>query len=161
MENQAAELRHNAVLVDDQKTDVDTQGLKFLVVEDDFALQAVWEYIIKSISPQATIRWSFTEEGAEQLMRDYMKANDEFDFIICDVMLAGKRNGVDLWKRYGGGKSQFLFTSVLSRKEFQEIVGDEWEKYPYFIEKPLDPDRCMKSMKAMLSSRHKIPTHEH
>ena len=41
---------------------------KYLVVEDDFTLQPIWEHIIRAVDPHALIRWARTEEGAERLI---------------------------------------------------------------------------------------------
>ena len=52
---------------------------KYLVVEDDFTLQPIWEHIIRAVDPHALIRWARTEEGAERLINDRLKIEDEFD----------------------------------------------------------------------------------
>lgn len=124
---------------------------KFLVVEDDLSIQPLWERIISLIDPNAVIRWSTTEEGAEKLIQDRLKINDAFDFIITDIILAGQKNGVDLWKKYGDINSLFLFASSVSPRKFHDMVGDCEDRYPFLVNKPLDTAECVDCLKAMLA----------
>lgn len=124
---------------------------KFLVVEDDITIQPLWERIIKSMDSKAMIRWSSTEEGAEKLIQDRQRIGDSFDFIIADIMLAGKKTGIDLWKQYGNGDSVFLFASNLSPKKFAEMIGDRDDRYPFLVRKPLNSLECLECLRAMLA----------
>lgn len=126
---------------------------KYLVVEDDFAAQPIWEKIIKMVDPKAIIRWATTEEGAEKLIQERLKFGDAFDFVIADIFLAGPKTGIDLWKRFGGGKMQFLFTSSITRNKFLEMVGDWRNEYPLLIRKPFNVSQCVNSLFALLQAK--------
>jgi CheY-like chemotaxis protein len=124
---------------------------KYLVVEDDFTLQPIWEHIIRSVDPQAIIRWARSEEGAEKLIYDRSKIEDQFDFVIADIMLAGQKNGVDLWRQFKQTGILFLFTSGISESKFNKMIGDTYEEYPFFIRKPLYIPHCIDCVNALIA----------
>jgi DNA-binding response OmpR family regulator len=127
---------------------------KYLVVEDDFALQTFWETIILSLDSKAIIRWSRSEEGAEKLLVDREVLGDPFDFVIVDVMLAGQKNGTDLWRKYKDKGLSFLFMSGLTERKFQKLLGEEKDDMQFFLKKPLDPVACLECLKALMAYRH-------
>jgi DNA-binding response OmpR family regulator len=127
---------------------------KILVVEDDLAAQPLWERIISLSDPRAIVRWATTEEGAEKLIRERHNLRDEFDVVVADVMLGGTKSGIDLWKRFGGGYSQFLLVSGLSRKKFSEMLGAWSDAYPLMIQKPLNPRECIVCLRALIAYSH-------
>lgn len=133
---------------------------KFLIVEDDFTLQPFWEHVIQRVAPNALIRWATTEEGAEKLIRDRHRLNDAFDVVIADVLLAGEKTGVDLWKRYGSPETVFLFTSGLSARRFNGLMGQEDADEAILIRKPLNPIQCMESLRAVLAYHSVFPRNE-
>lgn len=128
-----------------------TPHKKFLVVEDDLIIQPLWDRIIRAIDPNASIRWSTSEEGAEKLIEDKLKSHDHFDFIIADIMLSGKKTGVDLWKKYGDDDSLFLFASSISHRKFEQMVEGSENRFPYMVQKPLDTVECLESLRAMMA----------
>ena len=129
---------------------------KFLIVEDDSAAIPIWDKIIKTVDPKAIIRWATSEEAAEDMIRERANLGDTFDFIIADIFLAGPKTGVDLWKRFGGGKMQFLFTSSITRKKFLEMIGELRNEYPLLIRKPFQIRQCIDSLFALLQSKKVI-----
>ncbi len=128
----------------------ETKRVKFLVVEDDYSIQPFWEQIIHAVAPNAVIRWAISEEGAEKQIRDRIKVDDQFDVVIADILLAGERNGVDLWKRYGDD-SLFVFTSGIRPVQFEKMIGERSVDMPTFLKKPLDPGECIESLRALLA----------
>lgn len=127
---------------------------KYLVVEDDFALQPIWEYVLQTIDPNAVIRWARTQEGAEKLINDRIRSKDQFDIIIADVMLAGKKTGVDLWRDFKETGMLFLFTSSLTEKKFQQMVGENYGEYPFFLRKPLYVPDCIACINALIAFKN-------
>lgn len=124
---------------------------KFLIVEDDPSMHLVWEEVIQYLDPSATIKWATTEEGAEGHIRAKFQANDYFDFIVADVLLAGQKTGVDLWKKFGGGKTRFLFASSVSIKRFVEMMGEgDQTPLPHFLKKPFGIAESIESLRALL-----------
>jgi response regulator of citrate/malate metabolism len=130
------------------------EGKTFLVVEDDFAYQPLWEKIIKTVDSKAKILWSLSAEGAETLIQKRIEAHEHFDFIIADILLSGPTTGIDLWKKFNQSDSMFLFASSLSLHAFEKMVGDHKGMYPYLIRKPLNPRECVENLKTMLAYRH-------
>jgi response regulator of citrate/malate metabolism len=126
---------------------------KFLVVEDDFAAQPIWDKIIRSVDPKAIIRWATTEEGAEKLIQERADAGDRFDFVIADIFLDGPKTGIDLWKRFGGGSTQFLFISSITRNKFHEMLGQWKNQYPLLIRKPFNLNECVESLISLLKAQ--------
>jgi response regulator of citrate/malate metabolism len=125
---------------------------KFLVVEDDFAAQPIWEKIIKLVDPKAIIFWATTEEGAEKMIENREKYGDSFDFVIADIFLAGPKTGIDLWKRFSRESMQFLFISSITRNKFLEMVGEHVDRYPMLIRKPFNVKECVDSLFVLLKS---------
>lgn len=134
--------------------ELDQRATRFLVVEDDASIQPVWEHIIRTIDPRAVIRWSRTGEGAEFLIEQQRRQHGFFDFIVADVMLAGKMTGVDLWKNHPESESLFLFVSALPPRKFNEMVGEARDRFPFLVNKPIDPVECIESIRAMIAYRH-------
>ncbi len=126
---------------------------KFLVVEDDFAAQPVWEKIIKMVDPKALIFWATSEEGAEKLIVSRAKYGDAFDFVIADIFLSGPKTGIDLWKRFGNESMPFLFISSITHNKFAEMIGDRQDLYPTLIRKPFNVRECVDSLFALLKSK--------
>ncbi len=126
---------------------------KYLVVEDDFTLQPIWEHIIRTVDSKAIIRWARSEEGAVKLISDREKIEDQFDFVIADIMLAGEKNGVDLWRQYRDTEILFLFTSGIAEKKFSTMIGENYEEYPFFLRKPLYIPDCIDSINALIAFR--------
>lgn len=78
-------------------TETTSGGKIFLVVEDDFTYQPLWEKIIRTVDPKAKIRWCITAEGAEELI----KKSDTFDFIIADILLSGPKTAPSFVPYFG------------------------------------------------------------
>ncbi len=109
---------------------------RFLVVEDDFAGQPIWEVIIRKLEPQAIIRWATSSEEAEILIEKAIQDDEAFDIIVSDIFLAGKETGLDLWKKFHGHSAEFLLTSGMDWKEFVKMVDDVGDIKPCLLQKP-------------------------
>lgn len=131
-------------------TDLQPIHNRFLVVEDDYAMQPIWEHIILSVDPKAQLRWARSEEAAEKLINDQQKKHDQFNFIIADIMLSGEKNGIDLWNFCKDSGIQFLFASGLSEHKFSEMVSRYAIQYPYYIRKPLNITEGIQILKKVL-----------
>ncbi len=124
---------------------------KYLVVEDDFTLQSIWEHIIQSVDSHAIIRWARSEEGAEKLINDREKIEDPFDFVIVDIMLVGEKTGIDLWQKYKNNGLVFLFASALSERKFSQMIGEDKDNFPIRLRKPLYIPDCVHTLKTLIS----------
>jgi len=145
-------INEKLLLADEKRLAVPARR-KFLVVEDDFAAQPIWEKIIKSVDTQAVIRWATSEEGAEKLINERQKKGDAFDFVIADIFLSGPKTGVDLWKKFGSSAMQFLFISSITHNKFLEMTGKAEEQCPMLIRKPFNLRECVDGVSHLLESR--------
>ncbi len=128
------------------------QKMSVLIVEDDIAMQPIWESILRDISPQVSIKWSKSEEGAEILMNQKITQDQDFDLVIADIYLSGFKTGIDLWERYRFSDSLFLFTSSMGIKEFATVIKKYENDYvPFFMKKPIRKSIALETIKAMLS----------
>lgn len=128
------------------------QKLSVLIVEDDFAMQPIWESILREVSSHVSIKWSKSEEGAEILMNQKITKDQDFDLVIADIYLSGFKNGVDLWEKYRFSDSLFLFTSSMGIKEFASVIKKYENDYvPFFMKKPIRKAVAIETIKAMLS----------
>ena len=126
------------------------RSARVLIVEDDVTMQPLWKYVIETSAPGASIKWVTTEEAAEKIIAHRLHMAEEFDLIIADIFLSGSRTGIDLWKRYGSGNTQFLLMSAVSPTKFAKLVGDG-EPTPLYVQKPLNPIACIDTISEMLS----------
>lgn len=128
------------------------QRLSVLIVEDDIAMQPIWEAVLREVSPQVSIKWSKSEEGAEILMNQKISNDQDFDLVIADIFLSGFKTGIDLWEKYRFSDSLFLFTSSMGIKEFANTVKKYENDYvPFFMKKPIKKNIAVETIKAMLS----------
>lgn len=127
-----------------------THHNRYLIVEDDYALQPIWEHIILAADPTAKLRWARSEEAAEKLIMDLQKSRSLFDFIIADIFLSGEKNGIDLWHFCKNSGIQFLFTSGLSEHRFAELVNKHQIDFPLYIRKPLEISEGIEVLKKIL-----------
>ena len=128
------------------------QKLSVLIVEDDFAMQPIWESVLREVSPQVSIKWSKSEEGAEILMNQKITQDQDFDLVIADIYLSGFKTGIDLWEKYLFSDSLFLFTSSMWIKEFANVIKKYENDYvPFFMKKPIKKAVAVETIKAMLS----------
>lgn len=125
--------------------------LRVLVVEDDFSMHPMWESIIHSVDKDAIIRSAHTEEGAEQLIEKQRQLGQDFDLVVSDIFLDGEKNGVDLWRKYGKKQTLFLFTSVIGKKEFAEMIGDDEDEFPLLLQKPVRSLRSAEVLRTLLN----------
>ncbi len=109
---------------------------RFLVVEDDFAGQPIWEKIIRTLEPQAIIRWATTSEAAQILIEKAMQEGEAFDIVVSDIFLGGKGTGLDLWKKFHSPSVEFLLMSGMDWKDFVTMVDDVGDIKPCLLQKP-------------------------
>lgn len=130
---------------------------RFLIVEDDYGMQDIWEKIVLAVDPQAKIRWSTSGEGAEKQIRDRMNTKEDFDLVIADIFLTGDLSGVDLWKKYGHFGTPFVFASSVSTDRFERMVGRRRrEQSPFLLQKPLNPADCIENLRLLLTYRRAV-----
>lgn len=127
--------------------------LRVLVVEDDFSMHPMWESIIRSVDKSAIIRSAHTEEGAEQLIEKQRLLGEDFDLVVSDIFLDGEKNGVDLWRKYGKQQTLFLFTSVIGKQEFAEMIGKDEDEFPLLLQKPVRSLRSAEVLRTLLNFR--------
>lgn len=128
------------------------QKMSVLIVEDDLAMQPIWESILRDVSSHVAIKWSKSEEGAEILMNQKITQDQDFDLVIADIYLAGFKTGIDLWEKYRFSDSLFLFTSSMGIKEFATVIKKYENDYvPFFMKKPIRKSVAVETIKAMLS----------
>ena len=132
------------------KHHLNPRGSRFLIVEDDVVFQCLWEMIVFKFDPMAEISWAQTEEGAEAILDKEGSGPSAFDCVIVDVVLAGQKNGVDLWKRYRNSDTQFIFSSSMPFRTFSKLIGEDVSEYQFFLPKPLDPKKCMSYLKMVV-----------
>lgn len=130
---------------------LEIKPLRVLVVEDDLATQPVWEHIIRSVNPKAVIRQAYTEEAAEKIIETQRMIGEDFDLIISDIFLDGPKNGVDLWRKYGKKQTLFLFTSIISKPDFVEMIGPEEKEFPLLMQKPVRTGKSIDLLRLLLN----------
>lgn len=116
-----------------------------LIVEDDMALQPIWEAIVKKCEIKADLTWATNEAAAERAVWQKRSHGDFFDLIICDIFLSGSKTGIDFWRLYRDDPTQFIFSSGVSPEKFNLLFSSELGNYK-FISKPLDPAVCIQTI---------------
>jgi DNA-binding NtrC family response regulator len=131
---------------------------RILVVDDDLSIQPIIQGMIRKMNPNSSIDWSTSAEDALELMRH----NPAYHLVLSDIMLEGKKSGIDLvetcWrKRIGAnfilisGNTHVDTTLPLLLKPldfgtFREVVG------PHLI------DREKKQKSGVVRNRLNSPT---
>ena len=122
---------------------------RVLIVEDDVTMEALWVYTIDKVAPGAYIQWVTSEEAAEHAINKQLYRHRPFDLVISDVFLSSSKTGIDLWRQYSDAGMSFLFMSVISPTKFAGLIGKN-EPTPPYLQKPLNPDDCTRSLSALL-----------
>ncbi|MEK2689941.1 hypothetical protein [Bdellovibrio sp. GT3] len=132
---------------------LDTEPRRFLIVEDDTGQWPLWESIIRSGFPNARIDWETSEAGAEALLRHSFHTEKPYDLVISDVFLDGDDTGIDLWSRYGEASDHFVFVSSMSLGNFDSLlqsVRNTTDQLPFYLQKPLQVQKCKEILLALL-----------
>lgn len=119
-----------------------------LIVEDDAALKPLWLSVLDKVVPGAQIDWVLTEEAAERAIRNKIAVGELYDLVIADIFLSGKRNGIDLWKRYGKDGCDFIVVSGASPEKVLSLTKGEGS--PIFLHKPIQAKACTEIISNLL-----------
>lgn len=125
---------------------------RFLVVEDDFTYKPLWDFILRKIDKDFSYDWVTNVAEAEAQINKALSSNRPYDLIICDIFLAGKETGLDLWKRHGLIYNNMVLVSSI---EYDQLIKDlRHEIYvPPYLKKPLDIQESVKTInKSLLMS---------
>lgn len=109
---------------------------RFLIVEDDFLAQPVWEQVIRAVAPTAIIRWATTGEDAEKIINEGLTLGEHFDCVVSDIFLAGKKTGVDLCHHFRHLPVRFLLTSSIGLIQFAEMIEPHQNLQACLLQKP-------------------------
>jgi len=133
----------------DRKARPLSPSAEVLVVEDDEALLPILEFLIEEARPGCAVAWAKNSAQAESLLAD-KHGSAKLRVVIADLFIQGDKNGVELWRRYGGSARSFLVISGASRERFLSLVPDR--EAPLFLPKPLDLDACVETLRLMLEN---------
>ncbi len=132
--------------------ELDTTKERILILEDDFTFKPLWTSVIKHECPNAHVDWVQTEEAAERCIKLRKKMGQEYDLVIADIFLSGRKTGIDLWTRFGETIKNFVFVSSLPREKFDTLISAAENNYPVYIQKPLRASVCADVVRKILGS---------
>jgi response regulator of citrate/malate metabolism len=127
------------------------QLLKVLLVEDDFAMESYWSYVLqKKYSPSLKIDWVHDEQEATALIEVSEDDKAPYDLIIVDIYLEGARTGLDLWSRYKDtlGSKMIVISSIEENRIFELLQGED---VPIYLQKPLNAKLCRDTVDYILA----------
>lgn len=134
-----------------EETKRDHHNTSILIVEDDESYRPVWKQILDGVCPDATVVWVRTEEAAERLIRAKYLNGERFNLVIADIYLAGKRTGIDLWRRYGIDGTRFILVSGSTKQHIFEQFGNA-NTLPKLLLKPFDINSCAHTLEKILQA---------
>jgi DNA-binding NtrC family response regulator len=125
---------------------------RVLMIEDDVTMEPLWRYVIEVARPGAVIEWLTTGEAAEQRIRQLgVNGGAGFSLIISDIFLNGDKTGLDIWE--SSRTDSFILMSVLTPQRLATLALNMRHPLPSYLQKPLDPDQCIETVRAMLQIR--------
>jgi response regulator of citrate/malate metabolism len=106
-----------------------------LIVEDDTSIEKRLRHIIRQIDPNLNCVWATESAIALNLMKQNLITPE---FILIDIFLPGKVDGVGLWEKLLSYKyyPPIVFMSNLSAWGYSKVMRKK-SKQPPFLEKPL------------------------
>lgn len=121
---------------------------RVLIVEDDRTMEALWRYIVEVAKPGADVEWATSGEDATTRLKS------SFDLVIADIFLGGPTTGLDLWEQNKDDEtSAFILMSVITPERLSVLAQNSSKPLPSYIQKPLDPNQCIETIRAMLRAR--------
>jgi DNA-binding response OmpR family regulator len=125
---------------------------RILIVEDDVTMEPLWRYVIEVAQPGSIVEWLTSGEAAENRIRTFQDHGrpTSFDLIIADIFLNGDKTGLDLWD--SASNEKFVLMSVLSHQRLETLAANSKKPLPSYLQKPLDPNQCIETVRALLES---------
>jgi CheY-like chemotaxis protein len=100
-----------------------------LVIEDDSSLVFLWEVLLEEIDPSLAIK-SFSDAARAEAFL-FSKEGENCQAVICDFILRGNRNSLELWDRIREKKIPFLLATAFSEEELRDLLPKraDWPSY--------------------------------
>jgi DNA-binding NtrC family response regulator len=129
---------------------------RVLIIDDDPSQVPIWTYILGKLDPDFHIEWATSYEEAEAMLFDSFLEERPYAVVIADIVLEGKRTGVELWSRYHRlMDGRIFFTSGMGYgKYLRELEKTDLEEIPTFLPKPLETNTCFKAVYYALNRVH-------
>jgi len=125
---------------------------RILVIEDDQGCESILRRVIHSLDSDAKVDWEESVENAvDALQRQHAQGHD-YDLIIADIFLSGRKTGLELWQSYRDNYPDIpmLIVSSLSPDRFFSSIGAETIAPP-FLPKPFHAGECKQMIEGLLA----------
>lgn len=113
---------------------------KILLIEDNPFFLHAWNAIMSRAVHSYKLDWAVSEKAAAKLLKE-----QDYDVIISDIFLSGKKAGLEIWKTVNPDRGTFIFASSVEEKKFNDYIAGEDRPY-LFLKKPLDIETCVIAM---------------
>ena len=125
---------------------------RILIVEDDLCLQTLMSRLLQSINKDIDLHWVTTAEEALMVIEEEKQLSGrQYDLIVSDIFLPGKRNGLDLLAvcQRICPDSPVLLTSGMPVDQFLKAIGRDAICPPY-LPKPFFAGECRQLIEGLL-----------
>lgn len=119
---------------------------RILLIEDNPFFQGIWNSIIgRATNASYSLDWANTDFIASEMLE-----KNEYDLIISDIILPGKKTGIDIWKEHDCKNSLYIFVSSIPEEAFHEFMKQNDKQADHFIQKPLNLNYCIEFMATVI-----------
>lgn len=126
------------------------KSFKILLIEDNPFFKGLWSGIIaRATSSPFQLDWANNDFIASEML-----AKNTYDLIISDIILSGRKTGIDLLQEADIKGSFFIFASSIPEDAYFEFTSIKKRKADCFVHKPLNPTYCTELLSAIF--RHDL-----
>lgn len=124
---------------------------KILLIEDNPFFQGIWESIIgRATASPFKLDWANNDFIATEMLD-----KNKYDLIIADIILAGSRTGIDIWKEHACKDSFVIFVSSIPQEAFFELIKQTGKHHNHFISKPLNLNYCINCLAQVILNKQR------
>jgi len=126
--------------------------LKILLIEDNPFFYGIWNSIIG----RATNSPYKLDIAINDFIAIEMIGKTNYDIIISDIILSGRKTGFDIWKDIDTQNCIFVFASSVPIEKFAELTAKVEKKHDGFIQKPLNLNHCVNFLSQVILKEQRL-----
>lgn len=127
--------------------------MRVLIVEDDLALEPIWNIILRRALKGVSLDWAISSEEARKMIRAAKESKKPYGLIVTDIFLSGEETGLDLLSSAEMEKTRakVILVSATEEAKIKEHFA-EADKVETVLPKPLDVGECARAIGALFAA---------
>lgn len=128
--------------------------LRVLVVEDDLALEPIWNIILARAFRGVRLDWAISSEEARKMIKAAGERREPYGLIVTDIFLSGAETGFDLLSsaEMNRTRAKVVLVSAAAEEKIKAHFGAA-EKVETVLPKPLHVGDCARALGALFPRR--------